>query len=122
FHTIAQVVMQQGEHVVGVLPRVVPIAALVFSLKEPKLWPALMRPLHRSFACPLIADPRHKGPGARINQDRVRPGVIVRTFDRPSPVLAGHPRPTTPRTKLLAAAAPHLRPRTPRRRTLTLRT
>src|SRR6266700_4320790 len=79
-HPVAQVVMQQGEHVVGVLPRVAPIAALALGLKEPKLWPALMRPLHRPFACPLIPYPRHKGPGTRINQGGVRlsaPSSIV---------------------------------------------
>src|SRR5437660_1261532 len=106
-HTIAQVVMQQGEHVVGVLPRVGAIAALALGLQEPKLWPALMRPLHRSFACPLIPYPRYKGPGARINQDSVRPGVIVRTFDRTSPDLASNASLTKAWAKIIADEVPH---------------
>src|SRR6266566_8547004 len=108
-HTVAQVVMQQGEHIMGVLPRVAPIAALALGLQEPKLWPALMRALHRPFACPLIPYPRHKGPGARINQDRVRPSVIVRTFYRPSPDLAGNPSLTKAWTKIIADEVPHFR-------------
>src|SRR5438876_4328156 len=109
-HPVAQVVMHQSEHVVGVIPGVAPIAALTLGLKEPKLWLALMRALHRPFACPLIPYSRHKGPGARINQDRVRPSVIVRTFYRPSPDLAGNPSLTKARTKIIADEVPHFRP------------
>src|SRR6266700_2603166 len=90
-------------------PGAAPIAALALGLQESQLWPALMRPLHRPFACPLIPYPRHKGPGTRINQDRVRPRVIVSTFDRPSPDFAGHPSLTKARTKILADEFPHFR-------------
>src|SRR5436309_3483308 len=99
-HTVAQVVMQEGEHIVSVLPRVGAIAALALGLQEPKLWPALMPPLHCPFTGPLIPYPRHKARGTRINQNRVRPGVIVRTFDRPSPDLAGHASLTKARSQV----------------------
>src|SRR5258708_15331745 len=108
--TVSQVVMQEGEHRVSVIPGVGPIAALALGLQEQKLWPALMRPLHRPFARPLIPYPRHKGSGTRINQNRVRPGVIVSTFDRPSPDLAGHASLTKARSQVIADEVPHFRP------------
>lgn len=90
-HTVAQKVMQLGEHIVSVIPGIAPITALAFGLKELKLTPTPMCPLYHPFARPLIPYPRYKGPGTWIEQYRVRPGVIVRSFNRPGQISQATP-------------------------------
>src|SRR5205823_5358357 len=51
---------------------------------------------------------RYKGPGTPIKQDCVRPGVVVRTFNRAGPDLTGHTCLTKARAKIITDEVPHL--------------
>src|SRR5438034_700493 len=102
--------MQQGEHVVSIFPRVVPIAALAFGLMKSKIWPALMCPLHRSLTSPLIPYSRYKGPSVGIFQNRMCPGIIIRMFDSAGPDLAGNTCLAKARSKVVTNEVAHFRP------------